>query len=174
MLQMERGAAMSRETAGYSAVSDALWMQRSALEKLLFKLVCEQLVLTSGSSRWLAQADDEIRAALERLRSGEVLRTAEVDELARTLGLPADVSLAELADAAPEPWSTLLTDHRAALRALAFEVQGVADENRRLLDAGANAVAETLAELGRVVTRYDATGRTVQGQPRSLLLDEQA
>lgn len=165
---------MTPETTGFSAVSNALWMQRDALQALLFRLVCEQLILTSGSSRWLAPADDEVRAAVERLRGGEVLRAAEVDELTRLLGLDPDASLADIAAAAPEPWGTLFTDHRTALRALAFEVQSVADENRRLLDAGAKAVAETLAEISNVVIRYDATGRAVQGQPRSFFLDEQA
>lgn len=174
MLQMERDAAMTSAPASYNAVSNALWMQREALEALLFRLVCEQLVLTSGSSRWLARADDEVRAAVERLRGGEVLRAVEVDELTTMLGLDSDASLAELAEAAEEPWATLLGEHRTALRALAFQVQGVADENRQLLDEGAKAVAETLAEISQVVTRYDAAGRAVHSQPRSMLLDEQA
>jgi FlgN protein len=177
MLQMERDAALKNQTtemAAFNAVSSALWMQREALQTLLYRLTCEQLVLTSGSSRWLARADDEVRSAIDQLRTGEVLRAAEVDQLAVQLGLDADASLAELAEASPEPWGTLFADHRTALRALAFEVQGVADENRRLLDSGAKAVAETLAELSNIVTRYDARGRAVQGQPRSMLLDEQA
>jgi hypothetical protein len=174
MLQMERDAAMTDAPASYNAVSNALWMQREALEALLFRLVCEQLVLTSGSSRWLARADDEVRAAVERLRGGEVLRAVEVDELTTLLGLDPDASLADLAEAADEPWGTLLGEHRTALRALSFQVQSVADENRQLLDAGARAVADTLAEISQVVTRYDAAGRAVRSQPRSMMLDEQA
>jgi FlgN protein len=174
MLQMERDAAMTTETATYTAVSNSLWMQREALQILLYRLTCEQLVLTSGSTRWLPRADDEVRAAVDLLRGGEVLRAAEVDQLTRLLDLDPDASLGELAEAAPEPWGTMFADHRTALRALAFEVQSVADENRRLLDAGAKAVAETLAELSHIVTRYDARGRAVQDQPRSILLDEQA
>jgi hypothetical protein len=174
MLQMERDAAMTTEPAGYEAVSNALWIQRDALQTLLYRLVCERLILTSGSGRWLACADDEVRAALHQLRTGEVLRAVEVDELTRALGLDPDASLAQLATLAPEPWTSLLTDHRVALRALAFEVQSVADENRRLLAAGADAVAETLAEIGTLVNRYDATGGTVTGAPRFILLDDQA
>lgn len=168
MLQMERDAAMTSAPASYNAVSNALWTQREALETLLFRLICEQLVLTSGSSRWLARADDEVRAAVERLRGGEVLRAVEVDELTTMLGLDSDASLAELADAAEEPWATLLGEHRTALRALAFQVQGVADENRQLLDEGAKAVAETLAEISQVGTARlsdlvaDAPRRTEQ------------
>ncbi len=164
---------MTRETVVYNAVSNALWLQRETLQTLLFRLVCENLVLTSGSDRWLARADDEVRAAVERLRNGELLRAAEVDELIQLLGLDAAASLGELAAASPEPWDTLLADHRTALRTLAFEIQDVAEENRHLLESGSRAVHDTLAEISRVVTRYDETGRAVRTHPRSMLLDEQ-
>ena len=39
---------------GLSEVSNILWRQRQLLELLLFKLEEEQLVLKSGSTRWLA------------------------------------------------------------------------------------------------------------------------
>src|SRR5256885_5697397 len=115
MLQMEREAAMTRATAIYAAVSDALWAQRETLQTLLYRLVCEKLGLASGSHRWLARADNEVRAALSQLRGGELIRAAEVEELTRILGLDPDVSLAELAAASPEPWASLLADHRGAL-----------------------------------------------------------
>lgn len=165
---------MTTETAAYTAVSNALWVQRETLQTLLYRLVSEKLILISGSSRWLPRADDEVRAAVEQLRGGELIRAAEVEELTRILGLDPGASLAELAAASPEPWGTLLADHRTALRTLAFEVNGVADENQQLLDAGSRAVAETLAEISNVVTSYDAAGRAVRGTPRSMLLDEQA
>jgi hypothetical protein len=174
MLQMERDAPMTRETAAYTAVSNALWVQRETLQTLLYRLVSEKLVLISGSTRWLPRADDEVRAAVEQLRGGELMRAAEVEELTRILGLQPDASLAEIAAASQEPWNTLLADHRTALRSLAFEVQAVADENQHLLDAGSKAVAETLAEISNVVTSYDATGRAVRGHARAMFLDEQA
>jgi hypothetical protein len=148
MLQMEREAPMSRKTAVLTAVSDALWMQRETLQTLLYRLVCEKLVLTSGSCHWLPRADDDVRAAVDQLRGGEVIRAAEVEELTRILGLDPDASLADLAAAVPEPWGTLLTDHRTVLRSLAAQVQAVADENQQLLDAASQAVAAVLAEEG--------------------------
>ena len=102
------------------------------------------------------------------------MRATEVEELTRILGLDPDASLADLAAASDEPWGTLLADHRAGLRTLAFEVQAVAEENQLLLDAGSKAVAETLAEISNVVTSYDASGRAVRGRARSMFLDEQA
>jgi hypothetical protein len=134
VLQLDREAPMTPEAAIYTSVSDALWLQRDNLRTLLYRLVCENLVLTSASIRWLALADDEVRAAVERVRAGELVRAAEVNELIRLRGLDPDASLAVLATSAPEPWGSLLADHRTALRALVVEVQRVAETNRRLLE----------------------------------------
>jgi hypothetical protein len=103
---MERGAPMTSEVAGYTAVASALWRQREALQ-------------------FLAQAlagRGEVRSALEDLQLGEVFRVAEVEELARTLGLPADVRLTDLVAVSGEPWRTMLTDHWIALQRLYTEV----------------------------------------------------
>jgi hypothetical protein len=158
----------------FAAVSNVLWSERETLEHLLYKLVAEQLVLTSGATRWLNHADAEVRAALDRLRASEVIRAAEVEALALAIGLPLETSLGELAEAAPEPWSTVLADHRTALRQLVFEIEGVGAENRRLLSAGAKAIRETLDHLGLAVAGYDATGSAVSTRRGPVLLDEQA
>lgn len=101
MLQTERGA-----PTGFPAVESALWQQRTAMQ-----LLAEALA-----------GGGDVRSALQDFRLGEVFRAAEVEELARLLGLPADLSLADLAAAAPEPWRTILTDHWDALQRLYTEV----------------------------------------------------
>ena len=101
MLQTERGA-----PTGYPAVASVLWQQREAMQLLA------QALATGG----------DVRAALQEFRLGEVFRAAEVEDLARLLGLPDEVSLTDLAAAAPEPWRTMLTDHWAALQQLYTEV----------------------------------------------------
>ena len=160
------GAKEARDGHTYTAVSEALWMQRETLQTLLYRLVCEKLILMSGSDRWLARADDEIRAVLDQLRSGELMRAVEVEELARLRGLDADASLAELAAASPEPWRTLLADHRAALRSLVCDVQGVAEQNRLLLEAGSLAARATLTEITDLVTRHEPGRSFDEGEPR--------
>ena len=82
------------------------WQQREAMQLLA------QALATGG----------DVRAALQEFRLGEVFRAAEVEDLARLLGLPDEVSLTDLAAAAPEPWRTMLTDHWAALQQLYTEV----------------------------------------------------
>jgi hypothetical protein len=131
----------------FGAIAATLWRERESLETLLFKLVEQQLILTSGNTRWLHLVDDEVRAAGEALRESELIRAAELDLLARQKGLHLEANLLELAEVAPEPWPLVFEEHATALRTLVLEIQSVAQENTRLLHAGEQAIHEILAEL---------------------------
>jgi len=159
---------------GFAEVSTMLWRERDALQLLLFKLVTEQLIVSSGNTRWLSQANSEIEFALEQLRGTEVLRAAETDAIADELGLPAPITLAQLEAAADEPWATLYGEHRRALLELIAEVEQVAGENRALLTAGARAVRETLLSVSQTVRTYNASGAASSTETGPLLMDEQA
>jgi hypothetical protein len=163
------------ELTSFAAVSSLLWNERELLESVLFKLTVQRLVLASGSSRWLARATDEVNAVVGRISGTEVLRAAEIDALAETLHLPHETTLSELVAIAPEPWSTLLAEHRAALRSLVAEIEALGGEVRTLLSAGMKAIRETLDgldSLGQAVGSYDATGATVNRASGPILLDE--
>src|ERR1700710_3058878 len=95
------------KTMGFSEISTLLWREREALQLLLFKLVEEQLIVSAGRTRWLAQANEEIGSARRQLRATEVLRAAETDAISEELGLATGATLAQLEAAAPEPWATL-------------------------------------------------------------------
>jgi hypothetical protein len=159
---------------GFAEVSTMLWRERDALQFLLFKLVEEQLIVNSGRTRWLSQANEEIEFALEQLRGTEVLRAAETDAIAEELGLPSPLTLAELEKAADEPWATLYADHRRALVELVAEVTQVTADNRRLLTAGARAIRETLLSVSETVQTYDSRGTKTTSIAGPSLMDEQA
>ncbi|MGN6609627.1 MAG: flagellar protein FlgN [Jatrophihabitans sp.] len=156
----------------YGAVSGLLWRERDVLEHLLFKLTQEQLVVASGSTRWLAKATDEVQAAVESMRLQEIARAVEVEHLALQLGLPGDSTLSRLSDTADEPWATLFAEHRAALRSLVLEVQALAAETSRQLAAAGRVIGETLDRLGLTSSTYDAQGGRAQVVSGSRLLDE--
>jgi hypothetical protein len=158
----------------FSAVASLLWNEREALELVHYKLVQEQLLLQAGESRWLAKADAEVAEAIRRMRMSEVLRAAEMERILTDLGLPATATLADLAEVAPEPWGMVLTEHRAALRAIVAEVDAAGHNVRVLLNAGANAIRETLDLLTQSVSTYNASGAEVERDYGSLFLDEQA
>lgn len=159
--------------SAFAGVAALLWDEREMLTHLLYKLVCEQHVLRTGAVRWLAAADDEVRAALLQLRECEVLRAVEVDDIATRLGVPAETTLRELADIAADPWGALLTDHREALRELVAEITTTTAENRRLLQAGADAARETLGQVSRTTSTYGADGAAVGPPLGPILLDRQ-
>jgi hypothetical protein len=140
---------MPASSDAFGAIAATLWRERESLEQLLFKLVEQQLILTSGNTRWLHLVDDEVRAAGEALRESELIRAAELTLLARQKGLQLETTLHELAAASPEPWPLVFEEHSAALRTLTSEIQSVAAENARLLHAGEQAIHEILEQMHR-------------------------
>lgn len=158
---------------GLAEVSNVLWRERELLEMLLFKLEEEQLLLSSGRTRWLPHATREVEVVLEQIRDAELLRAVEVDTAAAELGLGPAPSLRALADAAPAPWSELLHGHREAFLSLTQEIASVAETNRDVLTVGQRAAHETLLGLADGDQTYDPRGRTTtSSSARSHLVDE--
>jgi len=151
-------------------LSEVLWHERTLLELLLFKLEEEQLLLTSGRTRWLAHATREVESVLAQIREAELARAVEASAACTLLGLADGVSLSELAAAAPAPWDELLLQHRQGFAALTAEISQLADGNRELLAMSHRATQETLASLHDVHT-YDDTGRSSGGDAGALLVD---
>lgn len=114
-------ADVSDRTA-FADLSAVLWDARELLEQLLYNAAAQHWFYAYGESRWRTRAAQELRLAVSQLRITEVLRAAESEELCRRLGLPNDTTLRAIAAVAPEPWQTLLSDHRRALRGLLDEI----------------------------------------------------
>ena len=144
--------------AAMEKLSLVLWRERELLEELHYRLEVEQLVLASGRSRWLAHATRDIDSLLATVRETEMLRAVAADEAAAASGMSANPSLASLAEAAGEPWTTILTEHREAFVALTNEITTLADSNRHLISAGYRSARETLMSLGESDDGYAADG----------------
>jgi len=127
---------MDSQTKELSEFCGVLWREREIVERVLFRVVGQQLVLKSGQLRWLVAANTEIELAINDLRVIEVIRCAEADRLGDHLNVSPGATLAELAQAAPEPWASILAEHRDALRDLAAEIELTVSTNRALLVAG--------------------------------------
>ena len=157
---------------GLADLSSILWREREMLELLLFKLEEEQLVLTAGRTRWLAHATREVEMVLEQIRQTEVMRAAEVTALGSELGLGANPSLSQLAEAIGAPWSDMFQQHRKAFLAMTAEITTLAEANRDLLTTGQRAVRETMMAVAGSVETYGRRGETVAAAPRARLVDE--
>lgn len=159
-------------------LSNVLWRQRQLLDLLLFRMTVEQSLLASRQVRWLARATDEVEAVLEEMRETELVRTLVLQEAADELGLGVDPSLREVAEAAPEPWSSIFEEHRRAFLALTDEVQAIAAANREMLGREQRATREMLDELaggshGRRSSDSPGYGRAAAtASVGSIVLDE--
>ncbi|GAA3795283.1 flagellar export chaperone FlgN [Cellulomonas soli] len=152
-------------------LSEVLWQERHLLELLLFKLEEEQLLLTSGRTRWLAHATREVEQVLAEIRDAELGRAVEAEAVAQQLGIDPGCSLGVLADHAPAPWDELLRAHRDAFATLTSEIAQLADGNRELLAMSHRATQETLMTLHETVHTYDGTGQRHDGEALAQLLD---
>ena len=136
-----------------------LWQEREFLETLLYRLEVEEMVMSSGRTRWLANAARDVEDVTASLRQVEVMRAVAADEAAVAVGLDPDPSLSDLASAAEEPWRSILVDHRDAFVALTGEIGRVAATNRSLIAAGLRATHETLLGVSDPgATTYTAAG----------------
>jgi hypothetical protein len=107
--------------------------EQLALEQLLFRLHHARGVLANDDERFLAMAADELEQAAHTVRELEAAR-------ARVVCSSESQTLQDMAESAPEPYGSMLRDHRAALGRLAGEI-GAMLESTQLL------AADRLAEL---------------------------
>ncbi|WP_062382558.1 flagellar protein FlgN [Demequina iriomotensis] len=155
----------------FDELSAVLWRERELLETLLYKLETEELVITSGRSRWLARAAREVELVLDQIRGADLGRAAEADAAARSIGLDGDPGLRELAAAAPSPWDEMLTAHHVALSGLASQIAALGESNRELLAVSLQATREALVGIEATVGTYDQKGSASRSSS-SFLLDE--
>ena len=156
---------------GLMQLSDVLWQERHLLELLLFKLEEEQMILTSGRTRWLGHATREVEAVLDQIRNAELGRTIESEGAAAELGLEPGISLLSLSQQAPVPWNELLLAHREAFISLTSEIAELASGNRELLAMSHRATQETLMSLQETVQTYDGQGMSAASSGGAQLVD---
>ncbi len=158
---------------GAHELSALLWQERELLELLVFKLEEEQLLLTTGKTRWLQHATREVESVLERLRSAGLARTVEVASLAGDWGTAADATLRDLAAQAPEgPWGDILSSHLAAMTELTVEIRTLRDANQQFLRAAARSTQETLSRLNPDAGLYDSRGTADTPSDNAHLFDK--
>lgn len=108
-------------------LSDILWRERRLLELLQFKLEEERLLADAGRVRWLHRASREVALVRGELRRTDLARAMAAETAATELGIDANPTLRQLADASPEPWSGILARHRRALLLATDQVNDLAD-----------------------------------------------
>jgi len=152
-----------------------LWRQRELLERLVYRLECEQLLMAAGRTRFLGLAIAEVEGLIEELAVVELQRAAVAQGVAREAGLDPAARLEEIAGSVSPPWTEVLIEHRNALLALTGELAALAEANRHLMAAGLKAVEQAMASLGlrqgTTSLGYDAQGRSevIAGHVRTVV-----
>lgn len=122
---MQRGAVVDE-------LVDVLGCERHLLENLVFRLVEARGLLAAGEARFLGWAASDIEAASAAVREAELRRATVLSDLSSGV-LP---TMAELVRTSPEPWASLLADHRHDLGRLAGEVGAALEASHDLAAAG--------------------------------------
>jgi hypothetical protein len=157
---------------GVEQLSNILFRERDLLELLLFKLHVEQLLVSSGRSRWLPAAVREVESVLDEIRRTELTRAVEADQVAEGLGLASLPSLKALAAACEEPWRTHFTDHLQAFLTLTAEITELTTANKELLAAGQRATRDALLSLSFGAQTYSPSGEPVTTGTYHRLIDQ--
>lgn len=141
------------------ALADLIWSERALVERLHYKMVVAKLILAADERDLVSQSLAEIEDAVGALNAAEVAREQAIAAVARDWQVPAhDLTLAMLAEQAPDPWSSMFDEHRAAFQALTGRIERTISESQRLASTSLQAIQTSLGTLAAPSTGYDARG----------------
>jgi hypothetical protein len=143
--------------------------ERQVLEALLFRLVEARGLLATGEARFLSWAASDLEQAAASVREVEARRAVVLPRHDDGQGLP---SLHQLIARTPEPYATMLEEHRVALGRLAVEVGAATEATQALASEGLRrarhhdlALAEVVAGVGRRLPDQPVQHRRPRHQP---------
>ncbi|MCP5027985.1 MAG: flagellar protein FlgN [Actinomycetia bacterium] len=154
-----------------------LWQHRRLLEDLQYRLEVQNLLLLAGRDQWVARVTSEVQETIDDISTNEVLRATLVDQLAPALGLDPGATLQDLVVAAPEPWNMIFEDHRISFLVAVERIDELSNSARQVLREGLDRTRSMLSSLtadGPPALSYDASGRSVVGTSRPILIDHEA
>lgn len=158
-------------------LSRRLWLLNEQLEQLVCALDIQQLVLSNNRLRWLPIVTANVEQLVDDIRLSEAERLPVTERASRVLGLPNGATLAEMAAAAGEPYSSAWRRHRLNLLALHAEVEQITSTNRELSRRGAAMTQEILLSMDGSSAQpdtYDPSGGSQHLTPTSRRFDRTA
>lgn len=134
-------------------------------------LKCKQVqdVLAGTDQRFLLETAHELEEAWEDVNLLEPLFLELLQAGVRSLGLPPESTLRELAEACSEPWAFVFTQIRSDFLATATEIEQVSALNRATLSRRQLALQSARDILGGGASRtYDASGSPAASSGRGM------
>lgn len=155
-------------------VADVLRQERTALERLLYRLTSLRALLSGRDVAFLSWAATEVETARNHAREVDLLRAARVQLLGVHGPNHSTPTLRQLASLAREPWAGILRDQHDALTNLVAEIEVARYGSAERARQGIRRVADALAiEERRVQQRHrpprprGSTGSRVEARPAS-------
>lgn len=137
----------------YSDLSNVLEYEVSLLDKLVYRLDAEYLLVEGNRHNYLMSATSEVNEALEAIKEAELRRAVVSADICVAMKLDPLTPLAEIAALSPEPWNTILKEQRLSLIALTTTVAEIKEKLVRLL-------AQRIAITEEVLSLLDASNPT--------------
>lgn len=123
--------------------------ERQLLDELLYRLVAARGVLAAGEMRYVARASAEIEQVVDDVYAAESRRAQGIGALATRMGCPPQqITLRALANAAPEPYKTMLEQLHVEFLRLTDEIERTISVNKTLATRGAAELTRMLSALG--------------------------
>ena len=91
-----------------------LWQQRRLLERVRYHMKVQELILAGTDDWMLTFAVNDVEGLLRAASEVEAARVEITQDLGFAFGLGANPSLQTLVDVAPDPFGTMLDEHRVA------------------------------------------------------------
>lgn len=146
-------------------LSHHLWSLRQLLERLIYRLDVQQLLLAAQRTRFLPLAAAEVDEASAAVAALEEHIRKAASTLARSHGLEDTAVLVDLAELVEPHMRQLLLDHRSALAVLQVEVEELVRSNKELARRIMQA-RDVLSALTPTTDAYSPSGQP-QSQPRT-------
>ncbi len=152
-----------------------LWKYRTALDRVEFFLEAQSMFATSGRDDRLSIIADLLDETALVICELDLRREVLLHDRRTRSDVQVTPTLAEIAAAADEPWSTLFADHQRWFEKAVERIQRLVDESRHTLSGTLDLINQMVdREPGATITGYDRNGRTVRSSPPSILLDSRA
>lgn len=134
---------------GASELSSALWVSRTSMERLLYKMETLLLMVSSGRTEWLQHASTEIEEATQILGSAQLHTEVMIAEVAANWGLPTPTTLTQLVEKGTHPvWGQLLEAHLEHVRELEMRIKAASTAAQQYTTQGLISAQEAMAAAG--------------------------
>jgi hypothetical protein len=151
-----------------------LWQYRSVLERVEFLLEAQLMFASSGRDKRLASIADLLEDAVMTINEldlrRELLLHGDTDDPSRAVP-----TLAEISEAAEQPWSSMFAEHQRWFELCVERIQQLLAQSRQTMGTTLDLINQLVTnEQSPALGGYDRNGRSVRSTAPAVLFDSRA